>query len=292
MPTQSIAARPVRSDYQTIVVHLDAIQHCRARLAVAGAIASSDAGHVIGVYLSDYLDLRLSCGDERSGASESGTVPDERQLGAALADFVKSYIATDSDNALELHIESGTMVDALLPWALSGDLLIMGEAPSSHRDDIHYITFPADMAVAAGKPVLVLPRPCPSGLLHLPERILIAWKPSRAAVRAVTDALPLLRQAKKVVLLSVGKRSARRAPDADQPPDMIAFLARHGVKASAYRTRVKESVTETLRQAARDLEADLIVAGAYSGSRLREWMLGGVTRELLTEMEFPVLLSH
>lgn len=289
MTTQPTAGRPVRSDYQTIVVHLDAIQHCRARLAVAGAIASSDIGHVIGVYLSDYLDLRLSCGDDRSGATESPTLPDERQLGVALAGFVKSYIATDYGNGLELHIESGTMVDALLPWALSGDLLIMGEAPLSHREDIHYITFPADMAVAAGKPVLVLPRPCPSGLLHRPERILIAWKPSRAAVRAIADALPLLRQAKNVVLLSADKKST---PDSEQPPDMIAFLARHGVKASAHHVPVKESVTETLRQAARDLEADLIVAGAYSGSRLREWVLGGVTRELLTEMEFPVLLSH
>jgi nucleotide-binding universal stress UspA family protein len=127
----------------------------------------------------------------------------------------------------------------------------------------------------------------------LGETVLVAWNASREAARAVNDALPLLQQARAVTVLAVNPLGGI-AGDGDVPAaDIALHLARHGVKAEAAHT-VAPDIPEgdAILDYAADIGADLVVAGGYGHSRMREFVFGGVTRSLLTEMTVPVFLSH
>jgi nucleotide-binding universal stress UspA family protein len=124
------------------------------------------------------------------------------------------------------------------------------------------------------------------------ERVLVAWDGGREAARAVNDALPILERAKSVTVLSVNPASedgSRREPGAD----ISLHLARHGVKVEAQRRITTEiSAGDAILNEIASKGSDLLVMGAYGHSRLRELVLGGVTRQILGSMTVPVLMSH
>jgi nucleotide-binding universal stress UspA family protein len=148
---------------------------------------------------------------------------------------------------------------------------------------------PADVVMSAGRPVLIVP----DGLTHLHGLcVVVAWKDSRESRRAVADALPFLQRADEVIVHAVcGEdqgEAARRETD-----DVVANLKRHGVDARALVTfAAPEAVPLELTRVAQLNGADLIVAGAYGHSRLREWAFGGVTDAFLHDPPCFVLLSH
>jgi len=141
-----------------------------------------------------------------------------------------------------------------------------------------------------GGPVLIVPETWPDGTLG--RRVLVGWNGSREARRAAADALPLLRRAERVTVLSV-------APDqpADEPPEqpgaeLAHWLARHGVPleiATAPAAGVDPGAVLLARAA--ELGCDLLVMGAYGHSRLRERVLGGATRTVLGRARLPVLMA-
>jgi nucleotide-binding universal stress UspA family protein len=140
----------------------------------------------------------------------------------------------------------------------------------------------------SGRPVLVVPYVQRGGAKL--DRGLVCWDGSRNAARAVADAMPLLARAKAVEVVIVGDRpKSREIPGAD----IARHLARHGAK-----VEVREIVAPDLDAGnailshAADISADFMVMGAYGHSRLREFILGGVTRSLLKTMTLPTLMSH
>jgi nucleotide-binding universal stress UspA family protein len=140
----------------------------------------------------------------------------------------------------------------------------------------------------SGRPVLIVPY-IHKGAARF-DRGLVCWDGSRNAARAVGDAIPLLRRAKTVEVAIVGDQpKSREIPGAD----IASHLARQGVK-----VEVKEIVAPDLDAAnmilshAADISADFMVMGGYGHSRLREFVLGGVTRSILTTMTIPTLMSH
>jgi len=145
------------------------------------------------------------------------------------------------------------------------------------------------LALGVGRPVLIVPR---YGTFEtVGERVLVAWNGSREATRAVHDALPLLKLASSVTVLSIDPEhdTGDRIPGAD----IALHLARHGVAAEGMSTvGLDISVGDLLLSRAADLGADLIVMGAYGHSRVRELVLGGATRHILQHMTVPVLMSH
>lgn len=146
------------------------------------------------------------------------------------------------------------------------------------------------LLLESGRPVLVVPPRCKVPMP--PRRIVIAWRPTREATRAVHDALPLLRQAEAVDLLVVNPVDGERG-DGEQPgADIATHLARHGVKTNVVIRQSHGAVSATLLEHAREMRADLLVAGGYGHSRVREWAFGGVTRELLIAASIPVFYSH
>jgi len=138
----------------------------------------------------------------------------------------------------------------------------------------------------SGRPVLVLPQ---EGEGFRLERIALAWDFGRAAARAVADAMPLLRQAREVRILTV--LSDKQAPASASGPELTAHLARNGVHATFIELeRGRRPVGEVLEEGAED--ADLMVMGAFGHSRLRDFFLGGATRHVLDNPRRPTLLSH
>ena len=120
---------------------------------------------------------------------------------------------------------------------------------------------------------------------------MVCWDGSRAATRAIADAMPFLEKAKQVEVVVVGNKP----PKSDEVPgaDLGQHLARHGVKVDVKRiTSPDIDVASTILSYAADSSADMIVMGGYGHSRLREFVLGGVTRGILESMTVPVLMSH
>ena len=141
----------------------------------------------------------------------------------------------------------------------------------------------------SGRPVVVVPYIHKAGLKL--DRVLVCWDASRNAARAVADALPLLVRAKAVDVVIVA--SERPKSDEIAGADIGQHLARHGLNIEVKRIVATDTdVTNTLLSHAADSAADFIVMGGYGHSRLREFILGGVTRGILASMTVPALLSH
>jgi nucleotide-binding universal stress UspA family protein len=137
-----------------------------------------------------------------------------------------------------------------------------------------------------GRPVLVAP---PAPPPRIGAKVLLAWNQSPQAARALCGAMPVIRAAEAVLVFNV-ETGAKRGP----PPEAIRdYLAVHDV-ASTVLTEPPDhrSIGEQVMDRAREFGADLVVMGAYSHSRLRELILGGVTRAVLTEADIPVLMTH
>jgi nucleotide-binding universal stress UspA family protein len=141
----------------------------------------------------------------------------------------------------------------------------------------------------SGRPIIIVPyiQKMPLKL----DRVMVCWDGSRAAARAVADAMPLLERAGSIEVVTV--TNERGKYDEIEGADMGLHLARHGVKVEVTRiTRGKIDVVDALLSHAADSGADFMVMGGYGHSRLREFVLGGVTRSILHSMVVPTLMSH
>ena len=141
----------------------------------------------------------------------------------------------------------------------------------------------------AGRPVIFVPyiQKAPLKL----DNVMVCWDGSRSAARAIADAMPLLERAGHVEVVIVGNESGKQ--DEIQGADMGRHLARHGLNVEVERiTRGDIDVADVLLSHAANSGAEFIVMGGYGHSRLREFVLGGVTRGILHSMTVPVLMSH
>lgn len=147
-------------------------------------------------------------------------------------------------------------------------------------------TFREELLLSSGRPALFLPQ---GGWEALPPAALIAWDGSREAARAVTAALPILRLVPRIAVATVGE-GEEGAPGADA---IAAYLRRHGMAPAVRVIERPDGRTEDcLRAEARDMGASLIVMGAYASQRWRELAFGGVTRAMLFDTEFSVLMAE
>lgn len=150
---------------------------------------------------------------------------------------------------------------------------------------------PDDVATACGRPLLVVPYV--GEFATVGNHVLVAWDGTREATRALNDAIPLIEGAQSATVMTVLSRE-REFPRAHAHlQQVVGHLDRHGVRARAEETlRGDLTISDLLLSRAADLGADMIVAGAYHHSPLREALVGGVSRGLLQHMTVPVLMSH
>ena len=141
----------------------------------------------------------------------------------------------------------------------------------------------------SGRPVIFVPYIQKAGLKL--DRVMVCWDGSRAATRAIADSMPFLQKAKQVEIVIVAAKSAKG--DEIAGADLGQHLARHGLKVDVKRiTSPDIDIPSTILSYAADSGADMIVMGGYGHSRLREFVLGGVTKSILDTMTVPVLMSH
>ncbi len=167
------------------------------------------------------------------------------------------------------------------------DLSIVGQAEpeSSAAEEII-----AEAALfESGRPVILVPyiQKAPLKL----DRVMLCWDGSRAAARAIADAMPLLKRAGRVEVVIVSNERGKK--DEIEGADMGGHLARHGLNVEVKRTALGDiDVADVILSYASDAGSDFIVMGGYGHSRLREFVLGGVTRSILRTMTAAVLMSH
>jgi nucleotide-binding universal stress UspA family protein len=141
----------------------------------------------------------------------------------------------------------------------------------------------------SGRPLVVVPFVQTRGVSL--EHVLVCWDGSRPATRAIADALPLLERAKAIDIVAVSSERGKGSELVGT--NMVRHLARHGLTVELTRIRAGDvDVPAAIRDHAAEVGADFMVMGGYGHSRLREFILGGVTRTILTSSTIPVLMSH
>ena len=278
-------------DYKTILVHLDRNARRSERMELAFVLADRYDAHLVGLFA-------LSAARIPSYAlAEGGTtiIAAQNRLRAEAAREAEAAfrgaMARHHGVKAEWRASNADALGALQLNARYSDLVVIGQRERDPGDDAGLAPELVDeLVLSAGRPVLLVPYA--GRFPDTGKRVLVAWNASSEAARAVADALPLLAGAESVniVVFETG-----RAGDHGEEPgaDAALYLARHGVKAtvSRYGSTDIDIGSQILSRAA-DMEADLIVMGAYGHSRLRELVLGGATRTLLESMTAPVLMSR
>jgi nucleotide-binding universal stress UspA family protein len=165
------------------------------------------------------------------------------------------------------------------------DLVILGQR---NPDQVTGLDTPEEVVLACGRPVLIVPYA--GHVDRIGENAIVAWNSSREAARAIQDALPLLSVSASVTVLLV---NPEEDADIEAADNLAVHLTRHGLNAKKLVVREEIlAVSDTVLAQVAKLGADLLVMGAYSHSRLREMVLGGVTRDVLRNMSVPVLMAH
>ncbi|MEX2617146.1 MAG: universal stress protein [Alphaproteobacteria bacterium] len=204
----------------------------------------------------------------------------------ARANFETAAQRTGWFDRCSLMTEHGDPIDVLSLHARHADLTIVGQTPPPNTPNGE-MSLAHDLVLQSGRPVLVMPffgATAPIG-----KNIVVAWNGGREAARAVGDAMSLLERADTVCVLSIQPEGSDDAPGAD----ITHHLARHGVRATARQSVANNVDTgDVLLNFVADSGADLLVMGAYGHSRMREMVLGGVTRHVLQHAAVPILMSH
>ena len=164
---------------------------------------------------------------------------------------------------------------AIARAAVAGSVLVGRPARATGLDRFRPVAL-GDLLMSAGRPVLVMPENWDE--LNVRD-VVVGWKDAPEARRALSDALPFLKRAEQVNVIEIGG-------DGTSLREAKAFLDRHEVHARSETIAPAGAAGDQLIRFARQAQSHLIVVGAYGHSRLREWVLGGVTRELLTTVQF------
>lgn len=276
-----------------ILVHLDATPQSASRLDLAIDLARGHDAHLTALYVVDVGLPLIAMGDASGGAALAGVIDEMRAAGLADAKRIEAeYRERLRREALpgEWRQSEGMLSEMITLHARYADLVIVGQ-DDPQATGPGTVGLPGDVLFGCGRPVLVVPY---AGTFStVGRRVLIGWNASRESARAVNDALPLIAKAETACVLAANPRVAIDGHGEEPGADIALHLARHGVSVTVEH-RVAPDVPDAdllLNQAA-DMTADLLVIGAYGHSRLREFVLGGVTRTLLKQMTVPILMSH
>jgi nucleotide-binding universal stress UspA family protein len=260
--------------YKNLLVHVDPSEAGRERVRAAVKLAQLFDARVIGV-----------------AARSSEVLPDPIGLSivhlkqAIEEDFARSEAIFKQEVGKTPTVWRTAMdfpTEAMLLNASGADLIIAAHGVSAQPMETQAGT--ADLIMRAGTPILMMPAGAKLDL----KSIIIGWKNVREARRAVSDALPLLKRAEKVHVLTF-----RSEVGATEKEDLIERLRRHQVKVQGLvADDPSGSLADGIQAAAQSTKSGLIVVGGYGHSRMREWVLGGVTQELLRECRTAVLFSH
>jgi nucleotide-binding universal stress UspA family protein len=207
---------------------------------------------------------------------------------AAFADACKRFSVTISNDPAKAEtvsaslIEMTTLLNETLHEARFHDLVVLAREPELSSERIH------SLVAQAGRPIVIAPS---KPVQVIGQTVIVAWKDGPEAARALGAALPLLLGAKRVIILSVSEDPAGDDTDLVSAEGVAKALKWHGITAElqmSYGPSV--SASAKLLEIAYGQDADLLVMGAYGHSRMREFVFGGVTRDILADCAIPVFM--
>jgi nucleotide-binding universal stress UspA family protein len=269
--------------FATVMVHVDMDGKSGDRIQVAAKLADRFSSDLIGISAALLPPYPAESG---YFVTLEAIEREETDVKAALARAEASFrnVAGADRKGLEWRCDVDLPEFYVASEARAADLLIVGR----QARDVARSLDAGGVILRAGRPVLVVP-PNVNALSAM--RIVVAWKNTREARRALRDALPFLERAETVTIAEVSDAASETA--LPQAGDVARYLARHKVQVGpTIAAHPKGSVADELIRIATAERADLIVAGAYGHSRLGEWAFGGVTRDLLASSPVCCLLSH
>ena len=273
--------------YATLMLHLQLGVSNANLLKVAGDLAQRFRAGVIGIAACEPMQMVYGDGYISGDIMEQSRAEIGVQMKVVEAEFQSAMSSRIENSEWRSTVMNGSLSDYLVAQARSIDLFVTGVASLDYFDASRAADT-ADIIMKIGRPVLVVP---PVAHQLALERVVVAWKDSREARRAICDALPLLRKAAHVTVVEIAADSELAAARS-RLQDVTDWLSRHGTPAQTFAAVSTGNDALQLHAIAQEHGADVIVAGAYGHSRLREWALGGVTRELLLSTKLCSLLSH
>jgi nucleotide-binding universal stress UspA family protein len=273
--------------YKTLMVHLEIGRSAPGLLRIARDLADHFQAGVIGI--SGCQPMQLYYGD---GYMTGDLVQMDRQridvdLKTAETVFRAAFGGCAGTVDWRSSVSFLPPSDYIARETRSADLLIT-EATRANAFSAVRSANTADLVMQVGRPVLVVP----PGVEQLGlKRALVAWKDTREARRAVVDALPLLKASDHVTV--VGVAASESLPHVRlHLDDVVRWLLSHGVSATSLASAFAGEDADRLHSLMTEDGAALIVAGAFGHNRLREWVLGGVTSDLLLRDDHCAFLSH
>ncbi|KMW48616.1 universal stress protein [Ralstonia insidiosa] len=277
--------------YASVMVHLDASERAMHRLSLAACYAQAHHATLIAVYASFAPSPNWFYRME--GAAHY--LEEDRNRRNRVRDVVHARFREAVQSVpieTEWRAVDGDSLAEVLRQAREADLLVVGQEDASDAESFVAPDFVETLILESGRPVLVVPYA--GRFTSVAQRVLVAWSGGRESARALHDAMPLMSGNTVQVLQMTGDRPPHWAEDTTVGQVARALVA-HGIEPTVEEARCVDSdvaIGEMLLSRAADFGADLIVMGGYGHSRLRELVLGGVTRTLLKTMTVPVLLSH
>jgi len=268
-----------------MMVHVDVDGASDARIRLAAKLADRFASTLIGM---SACILPPYPAEGAYFVTGEFVEQERRDMAASLKRAEDGFRAVaGADRKIEWRSDIELPDDYLAAQARAADLVIIGRDRST--GGICRAIDPGAAVLKAGRPVVVVP---PGTDALRAERVVIGWKDSREARRAVQDSLPLLHEAEFVTIVEVCDKGME-ALGRRHVEDVAHYLARHRIAVgSAVAAYTEISVANELIRLAKAEGADLIVSGAYGHSRLGEWIFGGVTRDLLASSPVCCLLAN
>jgi nucleotide-binding universal stress UspA family protein len=278
--------------YRTILVHADNSANAAERIRLAAGLALLEQAHLVGTAMSGIPHF-ISSASLYEGS------------GAMLADYV-GHVTKRADQALALFAEVAAKSGVpsceqrrsdedeyagLCLQARYADLIVLGQADPEDRNEGGLLQdLPEHVVINSGKPVLLVPYA--GRFPTLGQRPLIAWNGSVEAARAISAAMPLLRRAREATVAIFNPETGQDGHGDEPGADLALYLARHGVTVEVMNCPTPIDVGDALLSLAAAIGADLLVMGCYGRTRLRERILGGASKTVLTAMTLPVLMAH
>lgn len=274
--------------YSTLMVYLDPFADNTHLLQITGALAERFDAGVLGVFASRLVGVDYDVGGIPGGVVDVGhgelveTMETAREAAQAILQRPGRQLEWRS------ILYPGPLEASVIRETRSADLVI---ASANYRESLArgtpYLNV-GDLVMQAGRPVLVIPR----ATVELKARkVLVGWKDTRETRRAVSDALPLLQTAERVLVTQIA-REKDLAHAKESVAAVVRWLERHHVPAQGMTVAESRRNGPQLDAIAKAEGVDLIVAGAYGHSRFREWAFGGVTHNLLLYGDLCALVSH
>lgn len=268
--------------FASIMTHFDLGPWAEARGRLAASLADEHGARFIGVA----AELPITVVSDINFAVQEVADDERSRAHGDIAAAKKTFdTVVGSRNDVEWRCSLSDPTRFLIQQSRAADLIVVGRRASYDESDPSMSVWPGVVAMEAGRPLLVVP---PEKDFLAGHKVVVAWKETREARRAVKDALPILKKANEVVVMTASAHYRDESAE-----DVCSWLSRHGVACRpSLHTGEMTSVAGEVLDLVSDIGADLIVSGAYGHSRMREWLFGGATRDLLETSGACLFMSH